>query len=214
MPSPVTRIRKDARRLLLLNPFQSELLPVHLAQRHIPLDKCPVAYSKCKCGHHGPGQQSVLPSCPCANVVAVHDPDQWCGVLKEAATQDDSNTDKVLPPPSSGKPQASQVQLSSRRVCLSCLHAQAFLLLISYGAVTSHIQMLPDTGADVSPLGPQHFDLLEIPQSSLNLPPTTTTLTVDSSVVAPGLSPFMSILIGQTLIFKYYTGPQQSRCQG
>ena len=54
--------------------------------------------------------------------------------------------------------------------------------------------MLPNTGADISVVGPQHLDILQIPQSSLEPPPTTTMLTADGSPMSPALGVFQAIL--------------------
>ena len=54
--------------------------------------------------------------------------------------------------------------------------------------------MLPDTGADVSVIGPHHLDLLKIPRSSLKPPSTATTLTADGSAIPPALGTFLATL--------------------
>ena len=52
--------------------------------------------------------------------------------------------------------------------------------------------MLPDTGADISVVSPQHLDILQIPRSSLEPPSTTTTLTADGSPMSPALGVFQA----------------------
>ena len=63
-----------------------------------------------------------------------------------------------------------------------------------YGENTSRLQMLPDTGADVTVIGKRHLEVLSIPCSSLQLLPSTTTLTADGSEIAPALGYFQATI--------------------
>ncbi|KAG0720791.1 hypothetical protein GWK47_047730 [Chionoecetes opilio] len=63
-----------------------------------------------------------------------------------------------------------------------------------HGESTSRLQMLPDTGADVTVIGTRHLQMLHIPLSSLQSLPSTTTLTADGSVMTPAVGCFYATL--------------------
>ncbi|XP_068246738.1 uncharacterized protein [Palaemon carinicauda] len=107
------------------------------------------------------------------------------------STQGGSSSDKATP--SSGKSKVVK-KSSCRRVETFGKSPKPVCVLLTYGDVTSRIQMLPDTGAEVSVVGPQHLDLLKIPRSSLKQFPTTVTLTADGSAMTPALGTFQATL--------------------
>ncbi|KAK3893338.1 hypothetical protein Pcinc_002892 [Petrolisthes cinctipes] len=63
---------------------------------------------------------------------------------------------------------------------------------ITYRSITANLDMLPDTGADITVIGRGHLEMLQIPSSSLRPPPSTTTLTADGSSMAPALGTFQA----------------------
>ncbi|XP_069994141.1 uncharacterized protein [Penaeus vannamei] len=69
---------------------------------------------------------------------------------------------------------------------------------LSYGSKSSQLLMLPDTGADITVIGPKHLDSLGIPRCSLSPPPATDVLTADGSSMTLALGCFETILqLGQ-----------------
>ncbi|KAG0718744.1 hypothetical protein GWK47_051865 [Chionoecetes opilio] len=68
-----------------------------------------------------------------------------------------------------------------------CIH-------LVHGESTSRLQMLPDTGADVTVIGMRHLQMLHIPLSSLQPLPSTTMLTADGSVMTPAVGCFYATL--------------------
>ncbi|ROT64575.1 hypothetical protein C7M84_017481 [Penaeus vannamei] len=59
---------------------------------------------------------------------------------------------------------------------------------LAYGSKSSQLLMLPDTGADITVIGPKHLDSLGIPRCSLSPPPATDVLTADGSSMTPALA--------------------------
>jgi len=58
--------------------------------------------------------------------------------------------------------------------------------------------MLPDTGADITVIGPKHLESLGIPRCNLSPPPATDVLTADGSSMTPALGCFETTLqLGQ-----------------
>ncbi|ROT64572.1 hypothetical protein C7M84_017478 [Penaeus vannamei] len=69
---------------------------------------------------------------------------------------------------------------------------------LSYGSKSSQLLMLPDTGADITVIGPKHLDSLGIPRCNLSPPPVTDVLTADGSSMTPALGCFETTLqLGQ-----------------
>ncbi|ROT72286.1 Transposon Ty3-G Gag-Pol polyprotein [Penaeus vannamei] len=69
---------------------------------------------------------------------------------------------------------------------------------LSYGSKSSQLLMLPDTGADITVIGPKHLDSLGIPRCNLSPPPATDVLTADGSSMTPALGCFETTLqLGQ-----------------
>ncbi|XP_069978514.1 uncharacterized protein [Penaeus vannamei] len=69
---------------------------------------------------------------------------------------------------------------------------------LSYGSKSSQLLMLPDTGADITMIGPKHLDSLGIPRCNLSPPPATDVLTADGSSMTPALGCFETTLqLGQ-----------------
>ncbi|XP_066953187.1 uncharacterized protein [Macrobrachium rosenbergii] len=64
---------------------------------------------------------------------------------------------------------------------------QPICVLLSCGDINSRLQMLPDTGADVTVIGQRHLESLGIPRSSLQPLPPTTMITADGSKMTPAL---------------------------
>ena len=54
--------------------------------------------------------------------------------------------------------------------------------------------MIPDTGADITVIGPTHLDALNIPRTSLSPPPMTDVLNADGSPMTPAVGCFQATL--------------------
>ncbi|KAK4313087.1 hypothetical protein Pmani_015541 [Petrolisthes manimaculis] len=65
---------------------------------------------------------------------------------------------------------------------------------LTYGGTTTQLDMLPDTGADITVIGRRHLKMLRISSSSLRSPPPTTTFTADGSSMAPALGTCQALL--------------------
>ena len=167
------------------------------ARKHGSSENCPAAESTCNnCGHRGHWARTQ--KCPakavqCRFCSRVGHYDKCCKVKKKTTTQGGTPSNSATHSPST-KSQATQ-KSSCRRVGSSAPKTpQPISVLLSHGDITSRIQMLPDTGANVSVIGPQHLNLLKIPRSSLKPPSTATTLTADGSAMAPALGTFLATL--------------------
>ncbi len=79
---------------------------------------------------------------------------------------------------------------------------QSVCVTVTHAGRTARLQMLPDTGSDVTVIGQQHLDGLGIPPSSLRAPTSTRTLTADGSQMAPALGTLWATLTlgGQTCL--------------
>ncbi|XP_068246810.1 uncharacterized protein [Palaemon carinicauda] len=156
---------------------------------------CPALESSCKnCGRRGHWDRT--PKCPAnaeqslvCNHVGLYD--KYYKTKRNDSTQGASSSDKATQ--SSGKSKVVK-KSSCRRVKIFGKSPKPVGFLLAYGDVTSRIQMLPDTGAEVSVVGPQHLDVLKIPRSSLKPFPTTVTLTADGSAMTPALDTFQATL--------------------
>lgn len=67
-------------------------------------------------------------------------------------------------------------------------------VLITHGGKSSYLQMIPDTGADITVIGLQHLRNLSISTRKLHASPQTTTLTADGSEMTPALGTFTATL--------------------
>ncbi|XP_064111351.1 uncharacterized protein LOC135218832 [Macrobrachium nipponense] len=94
-------------------------------------------------------------------------------------------------PPSSKLPNNCKVKTSSSSTDSS---PSPISIALTYRGETSKIMMLPDTGADVSVMGPQHLELLRIPRTELQPPATSVTLTADGSKMTPALGTLKATL--------------------
>jgi len=180
------------------NPPSKPAVPCQCcARQHTSSDKCPAADSTCNnCGRRG--HWSRTRNCPaitaqCRFCGRMGHYDQYCKTKNKAAMQGGSPSDSATPL-SSRKSQATRKSACRRVGSSTCQTPHPICVLLSHGDVTSQIHMLPDTGADISVIGPQHLDLLKIPRNSLKPPPATTTLTADGSPMAPALGSFQAIL--------------------
>lgn len=61
--------------------------------------------------------------------------------------------------------------------------------------------MLPDIDADVTLIGQQHLDILQISRSTLQPPPLAMTFTADGSTMTPALGTFQVTLILGKLLY-------------
>lgn len=61
---------------------------------------------------------------------------------------------------------------------------------LSLGDVSSHLLMIPDTGADITVIGTNHLDALNIPRTSLSPPLMTDVQTTDGSSMPPAVGCF------------------------
>ncbi|XP_068222164.1 uncharacterized protein [Palaemon carinicauda] len=166
------------------------------ARTHHSSEICPALESSCKnCGRRGHWDRT--PKCPanaaqCRVCNRVGHYDKYCKTKRNDSTQGGSSSDKATP--SSGKSKVLK-KSSCRRVETFGKSPKPVSVLLTYGDVTSRIQMLPDTGVEVSVVGPQHLDLLKIPRSNLKPFPTTVTLTADGSAMTPALGTFQATLM-------------------
>lgn len=165
--------------------------------------QCPAAQSTCHCcGRQGHFARTV--KCPANNAQCrlcsrVGHYDSCC---KSAQKEHRQKPKRGAPSADGATPASSKQndtkQYSCRRVgspsCSNSKTPQHISVLLTYGDVSSHLQMMPDTGADVSVIGPQHLKSLGIPRSHLHPPPQTTTLTADGSKMAPALGTFTATL--------------------
>ncbi|XP_068224072.1 uncharacterized protein [Palaemon carinicauda] len=167
------------------------------ARNHHSSEVCPALESNCKnCGRRGHWDRT--PKCPanaaqCRVCNRVGHYDKYCKTKRNDSSQGGSSSDKATP--SSGKSKVVKKSSCRRVETTFGKSPKPVCVLLTYGDVTSRIQMLPDTGAEVSVGGPQHLDLLKIPRNSLKPFPTTVTLTADSSAMTPALGTFQATLM-------------------
>ncbi|XP_066978786.1 uncharacterized protein [Macrobrachium rosenbergii] len=65
---------------------------------------------------------------------------------------------------------------------------------LSFGDISSHLQIIPDTGADITVIGTMHLDALHIPRSKLSPPPLTDVMTAYGSPMPPAVGCFQAAL--------------------
>nr|XP_027211978.1 uncharacterized protein LOC113805212 [Penaeus vannamei] len=108
------------------------------------------------------------------------------------ATNRATSPSAVSPP---GRPLTNQTR-RARRVSTGRTPKPVNVTL-SYGSKSSQLLMLPDTGADITVIGPKHLDSLGIPRCNLS-PRLTDVLTADGSSMTPALGCFETTLqLGQ-----------------
>ncbi|XP_050705813.1 uncharacterized protein LOC126991118 [Eriocheir sinensis] len=110
------------------------------------------------------------------------------------AKKTDHGQDRSHPP--------AQKSSSCRRVtrgpASNAITPKPVCIYLTHGGSTSHLQMLPDTGADVTVIGQQHLSMLQIPRSDLQPLPSVLTSMADGSEMAPALGCFQATLrLGQ-----------------
>lgn len=158
------------------------------SRQHEP-GQCPAADGTCNnCGRKGHWARTA--KCPAKDVQCrackkEGHYDKYCRGKKTARAQDSSHS-------------PAQKSSSCRRVTHGLPAADTtpkpVCIHLTQGGSTSHLQMLPDTGADITVIGHQHLDMLHIPRSSLQPLPSVTTLTADGSEMAPALGCFKATL--------------------
>ena len=166
------------------------------ARLHASSAKCPAVDSTCKnCGrkgHWARTQKCPAATAQCRACSRIGHFDKCCRSGGKAATQRSSPNDNTTT--ASHKPQ-TQKKPSCRRVGPSPTEtSQPVCISLSHGSTTSHIYMLPDTGADITIMGPQHLDSLHIPRTSLQPPPSSPPRNADNSPMAPALGTFRATL--------------------
>lgn len=167
----------------------------------------PAAFCQCCAGQHGsnpcPAAQSTCNSC--ANQ------GHWSRTVKCPATNAQcrlcgrtGHYDKCckVKKKHQGGSSSSEQQVSKTNSCYrlgstsssTSYSPQPICVTLSYGGAKSCLEMLPDTGSDVTVIGQQHLASLDIPMCSLRTPPPTMTLTADGSQMAPALGTFQATL--------------------
>ncbi|KAK4326307.1 hypothetical protein Pmani_003171 [Petrolisthes manimaculis] len=147
--------------------------------------------SKCSaadktCGHRGRLTRS--PACPATNVQChkckrVGHFDRCCR-FKKPAPQDRDTT--------SYSKSSHQKTKHCRRVGSPQKTPTLTTVNLIYGGTTTQLDMLPDTGSDITVIGRRHLNMLQIPSSSLRFPPPT--FTADGSSMAPALGTCQALL--------------------
>ena len=150
-------------------------------KKHGSADKCPATDSVCKnCGRKG--HWGKTPKCPankatCKHCGRVGHYNKCCRQQKDNKQDDSPNAT----PASSKSSSCRKVVTPSTKACPS---PAPISVALTYRGDTSKIMMLPDTGADVSVMGPKHLDSLRIPRSSLQPSTSSVTFTADGSKMA------------------------------
>lgn len=157
-------------------------------RRHAP-SQCPATDSTCNnCGRKGHWAKTA--KCPaketqCRVCKKTGHYDKCCRSNKTSHNQDSSNS-------------SAQKKSSCRRVAhgpaSNATTPDPVCIYLTHGGSTSPLQMLPDTGADVTVIGQRHLGILHIPRSSLKPLPPVHTLTADGSEMAPALGCFQATL--------------------
>ncbi|KAK4303511.1 hypothetical protein Pmani_024480 [Petrolisthes manimaculis] len=151
--------------------------------------KCSAADKFCSnCGRQGHFTKS--PACPatnvqCHNCKRVGHYDRCCRSRKPAPQ--DRNT-------TSYSRTYHQKTKNCRRVGSPQKTPTLTTVNLTYGGTTTQLDMLPDTGADITVIGRRHLKMLRISSSSLRSPPPTTTFTADGSSMAPALGTCQALL--------------------
>ncbi|KAK4314445.1 hypothetical protein Pmani_014254 [Petrolisthes manimaculis] len=144
--------------------------------------KCSAADKTCgNCGRHGHFTRS--PACPatnvqCHNCKRVGHYDRCCR-SKKPAPQDNSKQDRDT---TSYSRSYHQKTINCRRVGSPQKTPTLTTVNLTYGGTTTQLDMLPDTGADITVIGRRHLKMLRISSSSLRSPPPTTTYKLETNI--------------------------------
>ena len=161
------------------------------ARQHSSTDKCPATESNCRnCGHRGHFARTV--KCPATTSQC-----QFCSRMGHYEKQCNMKNKAKTGPTSNATTQSLRKGKTSSCRRLGSVSSQTpkpVCISISHGDTVSRMYMLPDTGADISVIGPQHLETLKIPRSALQPSPPTTTLTADGSPMAPALGTLQATL--------------------
>ncbi|XP_068229734.1 uncharacterized protein [Palaemon carinicauda] len=160
-------------------------------KKYSSAEKCPAADSICgNCA--GKGHWMKTSKCPANKATCRH-----CGRVGhyDRCCRQQMNAKQGGPPkatpPSSRPSNCRKVEALST---LTCPSPVVVSLDLTYKGETSKIMMLPDTGADVSVMGPQHLELLQITRNKLQRSATSVTLTADGSQMTPALGTLKATL--------------------
>ncbi|XP_066940974.1 uncharacterized protein [Macrobrachium rosenbergii] len=154
------------------------------ARQHGPSD-CPAANSTCKsCACLGHWSRTIKCRVSKAQCRLCHRIGHFDKCCREKKNHQDGSPSNSAARSNSGKTQDAR-QNSCRRLGYPSSTApktpQPICVLLSCGDINSRLQMLPDTGADVTVIGQRHLESLGIPRSSLQPLPPTTMITADGS---------------------------------
>ncbi|XP_045105474.1 uncharacterized protein LOC123500985 [Portunus trituberculatus] len=169
--------------------------PCQCCSRRHSYGQCPAVDSTCSnCGRKGHWAKTAR--CPakdtqCRACKKTGHYDKCCRLTNATHSQNSSHA-------------TSQKKSSCRSVTRSpaseAMTPKPVCIHLTHGGSTSHLQMLPDTGADVTVIGQRHLSILQIPRDSLQPLPPVHTLTADGSEMAPALGCFQATLrLGQSL---------------
>ncbi|ROT78807.1 hypothetical protein C7M84_002466 [Penaeus vannamei] len=153
--------------------------PVGLTRQHA-VGHCPAKNSTCpNCGYKGHWHRT--PRCPAkdSECTTCHKQGHFAKCCKSTRKTSTNQTRRARRVSTGRTPKPVNVTLS-------------------YGSKSSQLLMLPDTGADITVIGPKHLDSLGIPRCNLSPPPATDVLTADGSSMTPALGCFETTLqLGQ-----------------
>lgn len=157
--------------------------------------KCPAAGNTChNCGYKG--HWGRTPKCPAKDTEcrSCHKTGHFERCCKSSKTM----TTGHQGPQASGRssPPSTKKSSACRRVDNASTGTSPLPVSVHlhYGNRSTRLQMLADTGADVTVLGIHHLDLLEIPRSNLLPPPPTNQLMADGSPMSPAVGCFQATL--------------------
>ncbi|XP_064100793.1 uncharacterized protein LOC135211412 [Macrobrachium nipponense] len=174
----------------LPTPNKDTLCP-SCTRKHSSTGKCLASDSVCvNCGCKGHWRRT--PKClankaTCRHCGRVGHYDNYCCQQMNANQGSPPNAT----PPSSKPSNCRKVETPSSSTDSS---PPPISISLTYRGETSKLMMLPDTGADVSVMGPQHLELLHIPRSELQPPATSVTLTADGSKMTLALGTLKATL--------------------
>ncbi|XP_068245143.1 uncharacterized protein mRpL22 [Palaemon carinicauda] len=171
--------------------FNRDTSCLSCTKKHGSTEKCPAADSICgNCA--GKGHWKKTSKCPANKATCRH-----CGRVGhyDRCCRQQMNAKQGGPPkatpPSSRPSNCRKVEAFSTTACPSPVPVS---LDLTYNGETSKILMLPDTGADVSVMGPQHLELLQITRDELQRSATSVTFTADGSQMTPALGTLKATL--------------------
>ncbi|XP_068238582.1 uncharacterized protein [Palaemon carinicauda] len=171
--------------------FNRDTSCLSCTKKHGSTEKCPAADSICgNCA--GKGHWKKTSKCPANKATCRH-----CGRVGhyDRCCRQQMNAKQGGPPkatpPSSRPSNCRKVEALSTTTCPSPVPVS---LDLTYNGETSKILMLPDTGADVSVMGPQHLELLQITRDELQRSATSVTFTADGSQMTPALGTLKATL--------------------